>query len=399
MDNVLRNKLHLSKTQFPVCSHFGACAGCSEYLTLKPPSIWEEVISFFSPFSALHFHTGSPLHWRHRAKVAVRGTSNDPLIGLFKRSSHDVCSIPNCLVHHPNLNRAFEIVRKWIQNNGINPYDEKKGKGDLRYLQGVVERKTGRVQLSLVFNGALSNTGKKDLWRSLVEQLGENDPSLWHSLWINFNDQPINTIFGSDWLQVLGEEFLWETFEDVHVCYGPASFGQANLPLFEEMLIRIREILLPQSRVAEFYAGVGVIGLFIASRCEWVRCSELNPFAESYFQKSKALLAADISSQLSFLSSSARDALSILEDATTVIVDPPRKGLDPYFFKALKETSPLKQLLYISCGWDAFKKDYEKLCQEGWSVKSVDGYHFFPGSNHVELLVNFEKIDRSDTIK
>lgn len=376
-----------------ICSHFGECAGCNEGLSLKPPPIWEEVLSFFSPFPLIHFHTGYPLYWRHRAKVAVRGTSSGPLVGLFKRASHDVCPIPNCLVHHPNLNLAFEIVRKWIQKNGILPYNEMGGKGDLRYLQGVVQRNTGRVQLSLVFNSSVSNKNKRDLWLSLIKQLRENDTSLWHSLWINFNDQATNVIFGSEWLLVWGEEFLWETFEGVQVCYGPASFGQANLPLFEQMLIRIRELIPPQSRVAEFYAGVGVIGLFIASHCEWVRCSEINPFAESYFQQACALLPKNISSRISFLSSSASEALSILEDATTVIVDPPRKGLDPRFYKALKETPTLKQLLYISCGWDAFKKDYEKLNEEGWRVCCMDGYHFFPGSNHVELLVNFERVN------
>lgn len=381
-----------SNAQFPICPHFGECAGCSEHLSLGPPPIWEEVLSFFAPFSTLDLHTGPPLHWRHRAKMAVRRTSIHPLIGLFKRFSHDVFSIPECLVHHPHLNLAFEFVRTWMQRSAIIAYEEKTGMGDLRYLQGVVQRDSGRVQLSFVFNSSHSEGSQTDRWRSLVEQLGKEHASLWHSLWINFNDQPVNAIFGSQWLHVWGEEQLWERFEEVKVCYGPASFGQANLPLFERMLIRIRELLPQQSRVAEFYAGVGVIGLFIASHCQWVRCSEVNPFAENYFLHALTQMPPHIASRLTFFSCSTQKALSLLEDATTVIVDPPRKGLDPCLFKALKEELTIKQLLYISCGWEAFKKDCQRLFEEGWKVQSVDGYIFFPGSNHIELLVNFNKI-------
>lgn len=381
-----------SNAQFPVCLHFGECAGCSELLSLRPPPLWEEVLSFFSSFSFPKLHTGYPLHWRHRAKVAVRGTISEPLIGLFKRFSHDVFPIPECLVHHPHLNRAFAIVRTWIQKNKIVPYEEKSKKGTLRYLQGVVQRSSGRVQLSFVFNSLQSKLALTDHWRNLLIQLGEEHPSLWHSLWINFNDQPVNTILGSDWMHVWGEKYLWEKFGDVSVCYGPASFGQANLSLFERMLIRIRELLPAQARVAEFYAGVGVIGLFIASHCQWVRCSEMNPFAESYFRQACSELPIHVSARMSFFSNSTQKALFILEDATTIIVDPPRKGLDSQFFTALKENSTVNQLLYVSCGWEGFKKDFQKLAEAGWKVKNVDGYHFFPGSNHVELLVNFEKI-------
>jgi len=376
--------------QFPKCPHFNACAGCSEHLSLNPPPLWEEMTSFFNPLLS-KFHAGSPLHWRHRAKVAVRGSLTQPLIGLFKRFSHDVFPIPECQVHHPHLNQAFTLVHQWMQKNHILPYEEKNGKGDLRYLQGIVERSSGRIQLTFVFNSSHLKMAKIDHWRALMMQLANEHPTLWHSLWINFNDQPMNTIFGPEWIRVYGEELLWEKFENTDVCYGPASFGQANLPLFERMLLQIRALLPQQSRVAEFYAGVGVIGLFLASHCEWVRCSEINPSSEAYFQKSLTKLSTETSSRITFLTRSTQDALFLLEDATTVIVDPPRKGLDSCFFSALKEAPTVKQLIYISCGWEAFKKDFQNLFEEGWKVKNVDGYHFFPGSNHVELLVNFER--------
>ncbi len=376
---------------FSRCSHFGQCAGCSEYLSLEPPPIWEEVLSFFNFSSPPTLHVGSPVHWRHRAKMAIRGTFTHPQIGLFKRNSHEVFSIPLCLVHHPHLNQAFEIVRKWMQMHALIPYEEKTRQGELRYLQGVVQRSTGQVQLAFVFNSSSLKKEQVRRWHALVEQLGKEHSTFWHSLWINFNDRPVNTIFGQEWRHVWGEEQLWEQFGEVAVCYGPASFGQANLPLFERMLNRICELLPHQARVAEFYAGVGAIGLCISPHCQWVRCSEMNPFAETYFQQARAQMSSHLSSRLTFFSGTTQDTLSLLEDATTAIVDPPRKGLHIHFFSALKDAQTVRQLLYISCGWESFKQDCQKLCEEGWKVQSVDGYHFFPGSNHIELLVHFER--------
>lgn len=378
-------------SDIPLCPHFEVCSGCSETLSLAPPAIWEEILLFFDSSITPRLHQGYPLHWRYRAKVAVRGTVNDPLIGLFKRASHHVIPIPSCLVHHPHLNQAFERIRLWMCQNALIPYQETNHQGDLRYLQGVVQRETGRVQMTFVLNTKNAQTPKARHWIQLIKNLYEAYPAFWHSLWINFNDQPTNTILGSEWQLVCGEELLWEAFDQVKVCYGPASFGQANLPLFERLLFRLRDLLSSQARVAEFYAGVGVIGLFIASHCHWVRCSEINPHAEKYFEQSKSLLPDQVAAKLSFTSNSTQKDLSILDGTTTAIVDPPRKGLDAQFFPALKENTTVKQLLYISCGWNAFKRDCLQLCQEGWKVLSVDGYVFFPGSNHIELLVDFER--------
>ena len=55
-----------------------------------------------------------PLHgWRCRAKLAVRGRPGKPVIGLFKRGSHDVVDIvPGCKIHHPRINQAAALIKQ-----------------------------------------------------------------------------------------------------------------------------------------------------------------------------------------------------------------------------------------------------------------------------------------------
>lgn len=372
------------------CPHFGPCAGCSENLSFTPPPIWDEIVSSYSLENQPFLYRGFPFHWRHRAKVAVRGRLDNPLIGLFKKNSHDVFPIPSCLVHHPQLNIAFEAVRRWMIRNNIHPYEEETGLGDLRYLQGIVQRENKKVQLTFVVNVNPADKNRINCWIKKLSLFLEENQSFCNSVWVNLNFHQTNTIFGSNWLHVCGEKEIWEKFGTADVCYGPASFGQANLPLFEKMLGQIGELLPEHAKVAEFYAGVGAIGLFLTPYCQWVHCNEINPFAEKYFNLSCAKMGMKERSKITFTTAPVHQCHSILNEATTAIIDPPRKGLDPSMFLAF-DNSKVKQLIYISCGWESFRKDSDRLLSGGWRLKNLDGYLFFPGSNHVELLGNFIK--------
>ena len=48
------------------------------------------------------------------------------------------------------------------------------------------------------------------------------------------------------------------------------------------------------------------------------------------------------------------------------------------------------QLVYVSCGFDAFKRDREVLEKEGgWKVERVEGHVLFPGADAVETVAVF----------
>lgn len=375
----------------PICPHFNSCSGCQIDLKDPIPPVWQEALAFFQNLAGITpiLHEGPAKGWRCRAKLAVRGKPENPLIGLFKEGSHEVISIPFCQVHHPRLNQAVEIIRQWMIKNELKPYDESSGKGDLRYIQLVLERQTGKVQISFVLNFKNSSDPHFQRWNSLIQEFGEQRKSLLHSLWVNFNAQRTNTIFISNWHHVWGEEWLWECFGSTWACYQPANFAQANLDLFERMLERLQTFLPSHARVAELYAGVGVIGLFLVNDCEWVRCVELNPHSEKCFQLSRARPPAEAASKISFQTGSAQDLTRILKEANAVIVDPPRKGIDASVLKAIENNPTVEQLIYISCGWPAFKKDALQLIQKGWYLKNAEAYLFFPGTNHIEVLANF----------
>jgi 23S rRNA (uracil-5-)-methyltransferase RumA len=388
---ILTNKLNEETTPFPSCRHFDVCAGCSTHLT-DPPEIWKEISKEFKSVLNPVLFTGPPRHWRCRAKLAVRGTAKHPIIGLFKRHSHEAVPIPFCLVHHPRINQAVQLIRDWMVRHALSPYDEKNHRGDLRYVQCVIERSTGKIQAAFVLNFEEMDSVVYESWkRALIKLPQETDPNFWHSLWINFNSKKTNTIFGENWRLLWGEEFLWEKLGSVQSCFQPANFAQANLNLFEKMLGRISEWVPEEAEVVEYYAGVGIIGLSIASKCSSIKCVEINPHAEICFNFAKEKLPEVVRSRVSFFTNATENALDLMREADTVIVDPPRKGLSEQCINAFDQTSA-NQLIYVSCNWESFKRDFEKLRTQGWLLAHLEGYALFPGSNHVELLACLRKI-------
>lgn len=368
------------------CPHFKICSGCSVDLTLRTPPLWNDILAFAKPWLTPQLNQLSSYHWRCRAKLAVRGTAGAPIIGLFKRGSHQAIAIPDCLVHHPHINSAIRSIRDWMTAHQIVPYDEKRGQGELRYLQLVVERSTGKVQVTFVVNGS----HLKERWARLVALLEQESAESWHSLWLNFNASRTNTIFGHEWLKLSGEEWLWEKFGKTEICYQPATFGQANLNLFEKLLARIEAWVPPQAYLVEYFAGVGAIGLYLAPKCAKVICEEANPHAEACFRKACTRLPAVEASKVTYVNQPAEESLQLMEQATTLIVDPPRKGLTGLFKRALA-ASPATQLIYVSCGYLTFQRDCMELLQAGWELANLEGFAFFPGSDQIELLAHFRR--------
>ncbi|GMP29646.1 hypothetical protein CsSME_00004655 [Camellia sinensis var. sinensis] len=122
------------------CPHFQSCSGCTQEYDLHRPIILDEATDFFNKHgvSDFTFDTCRLWGWRCRAKLAVRGSYTDPLIGLYQEGTHNVVDIPDCKAHHPNINAAVELLKQGIAELKVEPYDEDQGTGELRYVQMAV---------------------------------------------------------------------------------------------------------------------------------------------------------------------------------------------------------------------------------------------------------------------
>jgi len=79
-----------------------------------------------------------------------------------------------------------------------------------------------------------------------------------------------------------------------------------------------------------------------------------------------------------------------------VVVDPPRKGLEAELVDLLAAeqgvASTAHTLLYLSCGFQSFRRDVKALTAGGaWRVAHLQAFSFFPGTNHLESLAVLQR--------
>ncbi|CAL5438760.1 unnamed protein product [Camellia sinensis] len=147
------------------------CSGCTQEYNLHCPIILDEATNFFNKHGVSDFTFDTCRLWgrRCRAKLAVWGSSTDPLIGLYQEGTHNVVDIPDCKAHHPNISTAIELLKQGIAELNVEPYDEDQGTGELHYVQMAVttyntsvpyaERyRNGKVQVALVWNSRDKNS-------------------------------------------------------------------------------------------------------------------------------------------------------------------------------------------------------------------------------------------------
>lgn len=437
------------------CTHFQSCSGCTQEYNLHHPDVIDEAIGFFNKLGVkdFSFDTCRLWGWRCRAKLAVRGSSTNPWIGLYEEGTHNIVDIPDCKAHHPNINAAVQLLKKGIIELNVEPYDEDQGTGDLRYVQMAVtthdtslpipERyKNGKVQVSLVWNSRSENSANSGKLNALANFLwGNGGPKrkvhLIHSVWANFQTSSNNIIFGNRWRHLLGERDFWEHVGGIDVSLAPSSFGQANTRAFDSLLRKLQKYVPQGASVVDLYAGAGVIGLSLAfsRKCRSVKCVEVNKESRQSFEKTVERLPTNVESDISWHHADASiEPTSWLLGSDVVVVDPPRKGLDPSLVKELRHISAVElrtsqrpekvkdekrpwilraredsiqiesttvheenqslpqTLIYISCGWESFKEDcLSLLASKEWHLHKAHGFNFFPGTQSIEILAVFKR--------
>jgi len=215
-------------------SHFGVCAGCTQMGKFAEVPIILRAKAFFeSEGIKLNVNEGNSTEWRTLAKLAVQPQSRwgGIKIGLYKSSSHEVESIPNCRVHHPIINTATEVLRQAALDVGVKGFQKAMNglpaEGELRYIQMTVERNTSKVQLVLVWNTEMYKGAEQSLPR-LVKRLKSN-PNLWHSITVNFQTSESNAIFNyapKSWKLLWGPPALREKIGRANFFFTPQVFRQ-----------------------------------------------------------------------------------------------------------------------------------------------------------------------------
>ena len=331
--------------------------------------------------------SGPSAGFRLRARLAIRGRVGSPKLGLFELGTHRVVHIPRCSVQHPLINEVVGVIRRALVECRVSCYSDQAHLGVARYLQVTVERRSQSAQVVLAANCETVEP-LAPCFALIAERLG----SSLHSLWFNANVGQSNTILGPAFQKWCGPLSVVDSFGGPLVHYPPGAFVQNNPEIAQRIIAHVRTQIPKGARVAEFYAGVGAIGLSVLEQANELLMNEINPQALQGLEWGIAGLAPADQAKISIVPGAAGAALTSAAGADVVIADPPRKGLDPELTHYLTEHPPAR-FIYVSCGLDSLQADTARLVSGGkLRLAALSAFNLLPYTEHVESVALFEAI-------
>jgi tRNA/tmRNA/rRNA uracil-C5-methylase (TrmA/RlmC/RlmD family) len=172
----------------------------------------------------------------------------------------------------------------------------------------------------------------------------------------------------------------------------PDSFFQNNFFLLPKLVEVVRQRLQSAGTryLADVYCGVGFFGIELGDVVEKFVGVEYDRMA---IQSARRNAAARGRANGEFLGGTAEELLPGLlarftAEATTVLLDPPRKGCQPETLELLRRIHPA-QIIYVSCHPATIARDLNVLCADGlFKVAQVVPLDMFPQTAHVECVAD-----------
>lgn len=381
----------------PYCPHYPHCVGCPLIDVPYPRQLERKhdvVTQAFARYPSLVDITLPPvapsshrLGYRARVKLVVRHNRDQVAIGLYVPQSHRVIDISSCPVHPRPVNQVVHYLKTKLPELGIAPYDERDDSGDLRYLDFRYSAARHEVSVTLVTRHGSFPHGAL-MARSLLQRF----PFVTGVIQ-NVNEERGNVIWGTSFRTLGGRDTIMERVGDLKLVFPPGVFSQANPFTARKLYEEVCELaaLSGGETVLDLYCGVGPISLYLATaaRQVWgVDESELAiNTAKQNARRNGRGNCRFIGGDVAAIATQLRQNQSQID---LIILNPPRKGVQPAALAAVLEIAAAK-IIYVSCEPQSLARDLDRLIAAGYRVARFRLFDMFPQTEEVESVVLLSK--------
>ena len=366
------------------------CGGCQiqeldykEQLNLKTNEV-KQVISRIGKLDDVVIHNAlgmeEPFRYRNKAQFPIQKVDGVPVIGFYKKKSHDIIPTDQCIIQHDVNDKIIKIIKTYIRAYKVSVYDEKTHTGVLRHLVTKVGFTTKEVMVVLVANGR-----KLPYLNELASVLKENIPGF-KTLVVNVNREKTNVILGNENRIIYGDGKINDNIGDLVFEISPLSFFQVNPVQTEVLYNKALEYanLGENDTVFDIYCGIGTISLFLAQKAKKVYGIEIVEEAIKDAKKNAKINNLD---NVEFYVGKAEEVVPKMykqgKRANVVVVDPPRKGCDEKVLDTIISMQP-DRVVYVSCNPSTLARDLNYLDERGYTCLEVQPVDMFPHSVHIE---------------
>lgn len=321
------------------CPYFGFCGGCDyqmldyqKQIEMKKQLVLE-TFKRIGKFQDIYL-TGvieSPEPFYYRNTETFKVNERKRLIGFFRRDTKFIVDVEKCMLAMPGINEALAKIRT---QEPFPPHN---------------------------FKVRTTTTGKTVVHWILTPF---------------YEDRPVYDV-----VSAAGKEFTFKISKD--------SFFQVNryvIPLWLEKIISFLD-KDRHERIFDLYCGIGLITLFVGEFARETIGVEVQKASVDDARHNFTING--IQKRIEFIQASVDDTLEKLGYADVMIIDPPRKGMDPSVIEVLRHMQPQK-IIYSSCKPSTMARDIRALA-DLYHIKELWMVDMFPQTHHVEMLALLHK--------
>lgn len=384
------------KREKQLCGSFPQCGGC-QLLHMKYPATLElkkqGFIQTMKRIAKIDADVESikgmenPFGYRNKVQIPVGvDTEGNTVFGYFQKGTHIIIPFEDCLVETEEMSTVIKYVREICNDLRIKGYDEATHKGLLKHL---IIRENNEKKLMIIFVTYWKEIKEQEKIATLLTNRFPNVVSIVNNIKTMHN----NVILGKTSKVLFGKDKFIDKLGNVSLYVSHQSFFQINRTQTEVLYEIIKENVGKDSQnILDCYCGVGSISLYIAKDNPSVKkvlgIESVRDAINMANMNKKMNNIENVHFEVGKVENKIYDAMH--GDIDTIILDPPRKGLDPKVVNTIL-TSHVDKIIYVSCNPATLARDIELLSKK-YEIKRINLVDMFCFTTAVECVIKLEKV-------
>lgn len=333
-----------------ICPYYYNCGGCDimhmnyDYqLKFKK----EKVINNLKHISNIEIDDIDIIYdneYNYRNHIVL--SINNKNIGFLKRNTNEVINIDKCLISNEMINDKIKEIRIFINKYNVN---------------------INKISIK-AYDEVLINIESNDF--NLIDEFVKY--------------VPCTSLFLNDKL-VYGKNYVTISFDNYKFEVSSKSFFQKNTTMAIKLYEYIKENINYEN-ILDLYCGVGSIGIYISDKAKRITGIEIIDDAIKNAEKNAIINNVH---NINFICGKVENNLDNINNIDTIIVDPPRVGLNRKAIDNIIKINPQK-IIYVSCNSTTLARDINYL-KDRYKIENIKLFDLFPNTNHCESIAVLER--------
>ena len=377
----------------PPCNIYNRCGGCKllhikyeHQLELKT-NLVKELFKDFKVKINDTLGMTNPNHYRNKNQIVFGFDDKRRIVsGFYEEFTHKIVNFETCYVQDEISDNIVKTIKDLFLKMHIMPYDETKRRGLIRHVM-IKRSKALNETMVIIVTSQDVFPGRQNFIKALLSKHKDITTIIQ-----NINPKATTHVLGDKEIVLFGKGYINDILCKCKFKISSKSFYQINpiqTKVLYEKAIELAN-LQKDEIVLDAYSGVGTIGIVLASSVSKVISVELEK--SSHIDAINNAKINNIKNIHFYNDDATRFIINLAnkkEHIDVVIMDPPRKGSDEGFLKAVLKLKP-KKIIYISCNPQTQVIDLKYLIND-YKITYVQPVDMFPQTHHVETVVCLEK--------